>query len=1341
MGEEDIDVNGACRSRNISVAIRLRPLLKAERKHGKEVAWVAGDPSPSCIRDLRSDQALDFDHVFKTNTSTPQLFEACVADIVRAHCEGYNGAIFAYGQTASGKTFTMYGEEEKPGVIQLAVENIFNYIESHPDRNFMMELAYLEIYNEQVFDLRAPASSGTGSRTEVQVLENEDGESVFKGLSWLKVSGLEDIRECLEVGAQRRHTGETAMNERSSRSHTILRIKLQSMLQDCSKTVLSSMLDLVDLAGSEGLRHTEATGERRREGKNINTSLLALSQVIKVLSDKSRSSNAHISFRDSKLTRILRPSIGGNSQTVIICAVSPAAVNYSETKSTLEFASRARSVCNKVRVNRITKDDDGSERIRNLCSTVSKLQAQLQKVLEEGELARTMRGENEQLKQETEELESKLARVQSRVLSARNLQEISRQQKVCEDERKLNRDRHANCSTHTTEQEVPQRGGKGRGSTDTAAHRRRSAGKEERDEDEKEVQQDANAARARAMADEIARLRAAMDQARVEASQLEFVAKQRRKMGAGAQRGQQEDLTRVSVSPIVQKRCRSPSFEDSAEEAVEEDGMEVMHDQAAQALATSNAGRRQRSHGSRSPRRDRFSHAQAPSLHEGSGPLSAATVAPLTLPAALGPDPASKPGEAAQAAAGENAAALGLLTNLLQRLSSVVPGTDLSDRGAASDLPLLLSQVQAVVNQSAAGQSSRAASSAAPVASVASRACGSSSGVLGSSSRESSPVTDAESNKSPPLEERQRRLPATPLQNHRRKRQQEPVEDAAKAHKPLQDAIPERPKQIANVQADEDEALRLQRQLEVLERQAAEMRGELQARKEREAEKAAPEAARDMDSLYTELQEMTRDYEELMAKKSQQAADEQKRSRRAQAGEARGRSAPAAEAQHRAQRESAASAAAAAAASKRAEVEDLKEAVSQREKEVMARGALLQELRCAQQRSHHQSSADAGSDEDSGAEQESLPAVRHLRARSEQPTLQSARAAADAAKAEAQSFESRLAACRRGREEAHNAHIDEHRFLKKPRTDEPVLTPRPWRFAEQEADEVLRAWSGDRALPIQDGCVHDPSGGPAAVQDPGRSPRRRLSGSFEQAAAAPRSRLAPQGAASRESETLSMHITQQQEKLKRLHKEQVGLESRHTSAHAEVAQQQQRREDLRMKVQELPGAARAAGASQRGERRSARADAAGGDDSDPGRAALEALIASRNAGRVEAESRLAAMKQDIACSRPELLSVTQAERERQVQQASEAEKDCQQWKTRAKELEMQLAAAQRQSKSGASAVPAQQEPPSAASGGELGQSKMRMAASPKGASAPAPRARQHTAGRKRNGDDERCPQQ
>mmetsp|Transcript_152822 Transcript_152822/g.284727 ORF Transcript_152822/g.284727 Transcript_152822/m.284727 type:complete len:1275 (+) Transcript_152822:107-3931(+) len=753
-GEEDTDMTGASRSRNISVAIRLRPLSKEERRACNAMSYVAGDPHPSCIRDLQSSQVKEYDYVFDSKTSTEQLFEACVGDIVCSHCEGYNGAIFAYGQTSSGKTFTMYGDEGRPGVINLAVDKIFKYIATHPDRNFVMELAYLEIYNEQVFDLRARSSNNP--RTEVQVFEDENGESVFKGLTWLKVTGPEDIQTCLEKGAQQRHVGATEMNERSSRSHTILRIKLESMQKDCSKTVLSSVLDLVDLAGSEGLRHTDAVGERRREGRNINTSLLALSQVIKWLSDKSRSSSAHVSFRESKLTRILRSSLGGNSQTVIICAVSPAATNYSATQSTLEFASRARSVCNKVHVNRITKVDDASERIRSLCVKVHNLEEEIRKTKEKQrqylESIRARRGENDYLQREVEDLENQIKKTKSRILNAKSLRELGFAFSDGKDQQG-SRGTHADSSAlpaNTLDRPHLGNGRRSMSSNDVDLRRRsRTAGRNQEEEEEEEKQK-AEAEQARllkkqALEGRMKMLRDKMEQVKEEHEQLDLQILGGGGRGAIASGSSREESApaRVKAEPRSTRVKAEPRSASLRESSHDEDGLgEAALEEAAgedEDLTSTDASRHdaRRRWCSRSPRRNVKSEQLSPP----SSPIPAARHPPLPAP----PEPVREPSEQER--------------QLVQRIFDVVkPDINVRD-WSPSNLQIVLSSVHQAVHQFTARRSSQAGSSVA--APVRRRSV---------SLRDSSPAADADMKEASVLEQRRGRSPATPLQNRRRMR-------------------------------------------------------------------------------------------------------------------------------------------------------------------------------------------------------------------------------------------------------------------------------------------------------------------------------------------------------------------------------------------------------------------------------------------------------------------------------------------------------------------------------------------------------------------------------------------
>ncbi|KAI9142686.1 P-loop containing nucleoside triphosphate hydrolase protein [Paraphysoderma sedebokerense] len=250
------------------------------------------------------------------------------------------GTIFAYGQTSSGKTFTMNGSNREPGVIPLAISDIFNSISQDETHEYLLRISYCEIYNEVIRDLVNPDNFNLKIHEDVT-------RGVFVGnLTELVITDIDDIFTAIENGEKNRHVGETNMNERSSRSHTIL--TMVSKRPSYSGAVRSSKLNLVDLAGSERVGLTGAEGIRLKEGGHINKSLLTLGTVIARLSEGG--DGRHIPYRDSKLTRILQPSLGGNARTAIICTITPASNHLDDTLSTLKFASRAKTVKNKPTV-------------------------------------------------------------------------------------------------------------------------------------------------------------------------------------------------------------------------------------------------------------------------------------------------------------------------------------------------------------------------------------------------------------------------------------------------------------------------------------------------------------------------------------------------------------------------------------------------------------------------------------------------------------------------------------------------------------------------------------------------------------------------------------------------------------------------------------------------------------------------------------------------------------------------------------------------------------------------------------------------------------------------------
>ncbi|XP_022766439.1 kinesin-like protein KIN-7N [Durio zibethinus] len=342
----------------ICVAVRVRPPISQETSFG--TFWRVEDNRIS-LHKLHgtpiSGLSYAFDHVFDESCSNSKVYELLTEDIIHAAVDGFNGTAFAYGQTSSGKTFTMNGSSNDPGIIHRAVNDIFQKIQMISDREFLIRVSYMEIYNEEINDLFSVENQ------KLQIHESLERGIFVAGLREEIVNNAEQVMKLLESGEVNRHFGETNMNARSSRSHTIFRMVIESKGKDTgssgdyssSDAVRVSVLNLVDLAGSERIAKTRAGGVRLKEGKYINKSLMALGNVINKLSDGAKQ-RAHIPYRDSKLTRILQPALGGNAKTSIICTVAPEEVHVEETKGTLLFASRAKRITNCAQVNEILTD-------------------------------------------------------------------------------------------------------------------------------------------------------------------------------------------------------------------------------------------------------------------------------------------------------------------------------------------------------------------------------------------------------------------------------------------------------------------------------------------------------------------------------------------------------------------------------------------------------------------------------------------------------------------------------------------------------------------------------------------------------------------------------------------------------------------------------------------------------------------------------------------------------------------------------------------------------------------------------------------------------------------------
>uniref|UniRef100_A0A8C0CRY1 Kinesin-like protein n=1 Tax=Balaenoptera musculus TaxID=9771 RepID=A0A8C0CRY1_BALMU len=323
---------------NIKVMCRFRPLNESEVNRGdKYIVKFQGEDTI-----MIASKPYAFDRVFQSNTSQEQVYNDCAKKIYVL--EGYNGTIFAYGQTSSGKTHTMEGKLHDPegmGIIPRIVQDIFNYIYSMDENlEFHIKVSYFEIYLDKIRDLLDV------SKTNLSVHEDKNRVPYVKGCTERFVCSPDEVMDTIDEGKSNRHVAVTNMNEHSSRSHSIFLINVK---QENTQTEqkLSGKLYLVDLAGSEKVSKTGAEGAVLDEAKNINKSLSALGNVISALAEGS----TYVPYRDSKMTRILQDSLGGNCRTTIVICCSPSSYNESETKSTLLFGQRAKTIKNTVCVN------------------------------------------------------------------------------------------------------------------------------------------------------------------------------------------------------------------------------------------------------------------------------------------------------------------------------------------------------------------------------------------------------------------------------------------------------------------------------------------------------------------------------------------------------------------------------------------------------------------------------------------------------------------------------------------------------------------------------------------------------------------------------------------------------------------------------------------------------------------------------------------------------------------------------------------------------------------------------------------------------------------------------
>ncbi|KAL4436755.1 hypothetical protein ABPG75_003894 [Micractinium tetrahymenae] len=392
----------------VKVIVRCRPFNDQERRDGRaQAVEVESRDGQVAVRSAsEGTKAFAFDKVFGPDSRQEDVYDTACAPLVEAALQGFNATVFAYGQTGCGKTFTMEGRDEpaeQRGIIPRAFDHIFQEIQKGMgDREFLVRVSHLELYNEEARDLLS-----RDARERLELRESPERGVHVRGLKEFVVKSAQEMRAVLEVGAKNRTVGATLMNQDSSRSHSIFTIIIETVDKPGSgggsggsgggaassssrpasgrpgsaspakagaggSSIRVGKLNLVDLAGSERQAKTGATGERLKEASKINLSLSALGNVISALTIEG-GAGGHVPYRDSKLTRLLQDSLGGNAKTVMIANVGPADYNYEETLSTLRYASRAKFIKNKPKINEDPKD----AMLREFQAEIARLKAQL----------------------------------------------------------------------------------------------------------------------------------------------------------------------------------------------------------------------------------------------------------------------------------------------------------------------------------------------------------------------------------------------------------------------------------------------------------------------------------------------------------------------------------------------------------------------------------------------------------------------------------------------------------------------------------------------------------------------------------------------------------------------------------------------------------------------------------------------------------------------------------------------------------------------------------------------------------------------------------------------------
>ncbi|KFW68585.1 Kinesin-like KIF14, partial [Pygoscelis adeliae] len=371
----------------VIVAARVRPFSNRE-KNENSLPVISMSGSETAVRNPATNQVYSFSYDFSfwsfdkchpNFASQAMIYKTLAVPLLERAFEGYNTCLFAYGQTGSGKSYTMMGFDEDRGIIPRLCEDLFTRIAQMDKQQILyhLEMSFFEVYNEKIHDLLVFKAESGQKKQPLRVREHPVLGPYVEGLTVNVVSSYSDIQSWLELGNKQRATAATVMNDKSSRSHSVFTLvmtqtKVEFVDEEQCDRRLTSHINLIDLAGSECCSTAQTTGERLKEGANINKSLLTLGKVISALSKQSRNGKkTFIPYRESVLTWLLKESLGGNSQTAMIATVSPAASSTEETLSTLRYAKQACSIINIAKVN----EDVNAKLIRELKAEIEKLKA------------------------------------------------------------------------------------------------------------------------------------------------------------------------------------------------------------------------------------------------------------------------------------------------------------------------------------------------------------------------------------------------------------------------------------------------------------------------------------------------------------------------------------------------------------------------------------------------------------------------------------------------------------------------------------------------------------------------------------------------------------------------------------------------------------------------------------------------------------------------------------------------------------------------------------------------------------------------------------------------------